>query len=116
MACESLKRYDEAIDFFNEAIRIKRNNWRLWYNKGVNLCNLAYKSKLTAKVLFFESITCYQEAVRLKPDCARCLNNLGAVTVQYSQTNENLLFAIKCCVTQTVHALWYIMMVRHNYT
>ena len=53
-------KYDEAIEAYDEAIRLDPNVAPAWYNKGLALDELA---------LYEEAISAYTEAVRRSQSC-----------------------------------------------
>jgi len=61
-------RFDEAIDHYNEVLRIKPDHDKAQYNLG---------NAYTGQGKFEEAIKHYLEALRLKPDNAELHNNLG---------------------------------------
>jgi len=76
-ALSELKRYDEAIDHYQQAIKVK-SNFAEVYN------NLANALRQTGK----ESIAYYNEAIRLKKDYAQAHSNLGIALSEQGQFEE----------------------------
>ena len=62
-----LKRYKEALESYNQSIRLDPNNAVAYFNRGVCLSDLNKKQ---------EAIESYIEAIRLKPDYTKAINNL----------------------------------------
>ena len=60
-------KYDEAIQAYDEAIRLDPNDANAWHNKGFALNNQGK---------YDEAIKCFDEAIRLNP-------NLALVSRQY---------------------------------
>jgi tetratricopeptide (TPR) repeat protein len=74
---------EEAIHYWEEAIRIKPDDAEAWNNKGVALGNLGKRE---------EAIKCYDEAIKIKPDYAEAWSNKGMALVNLGKQEE----AIKC--------------------
>jgi Flp pilus assembly protein TadD len=70
---------DEAINQYQEAIRLKPDSADAHYNLG----NALLKKDQTD-----EAISQYQEVIRLKPDSADAQNNLGDALLKKGQTDE----------------------------
>ena len=68
VALIKLKKYEEAITYFNEAIKLDPNNGLYWGNKGFALYLLKK---------YVEAITCYDEAIKLDPNNGLYWNNKG---------------------------------------
>ncbi|BAZ15623.1 family 2 glycosyl transferase [Calothrix sp. NIES-4071] len=64
---------DTAVDFFQQALRLKPEYAKAYYNLG-NV--LQKQGKLDA------AIESYQQALKINPDCAEAYNNLGTVFQQ----------------------------------
>jgi len=62
-----LKRYKEALESYNQSIRLDPNNANAYNGRGVCLSSLNKKQ---------EAIESYIEAIRLKPDLTIAINNL----------------------------------------
>ncbi|CAG9328043.1 unnamed protein product [Blepharisma stoltei] len=84
-----LKRYQEAIECYNEAILLDPNNINYYSHKGNSLCKLKR---------YLEAIECYDEEIKLNPNNADsywkkgyALNELG----RYPEALENYDEAIK---------------------
>jgi tetratricopeptide (TPR) repeat protein len=67
-ALAGLKRYDEAIKAFDEAIELKPDYAKAYNNKGITLKNIG---KLD------EAINAYDKAIELRPDLVQAYNNKG---------------------------------------
>jgi Flp pilus assembly protein TadD len=72
-------RIDEAINQFQEAIRLGPDFAAVHYNLG---------TALLKKDRIDEAISQFQETIRLKPDFAEAHNNLGSALVMKGQTDE----------------------------
>ena len=59
-------KYDEAINAYNEAIRLNPNDTAAWINKGNALC---------MQDKYNEAIKCYDEVIRLDPSNTAALSN-----------------------------------------
>jgi len=59
MALFNLSRYDEALQYFDNATDLKPDNAEYWYNKGMALFNLSR---------YDEALKCFNKAINLKPD------------------------------------------------
>ena len=71
-------KYDEAINAFNESIKINPNLMGTWNNKG---------AALARQYRYDEAIKALDEAIRIEPNYAGAWNNKGAVLT--SQGNYN---------------------------
>lgn len=67
-ALAGLRRYDEAIKAFDEAIELKPDYARAYNNKGIALKNIRR---------FDKAISAYDRAIELKPDLVQAYNNKG---------------------------------------
>jgi predicted O-linked N-acetylglucosamine transferase (SPINDLY family) len=70
---------DLAIDYLNQALRIKSDSAVVHYHLGIAL---AGQGRLV------EAVASYQQALRLKPDYAKAHNNLGIVLAGQGQLAE----------------------------
>jgi len=61
-------RYDDALQFFDRALKIQRNNPVLWHNKGMVLCQLERHK---------EAISHFRKALKLDPYDVGALCGLG---------------------------------------
>ena len=59
---DKLKKYDEALNTFSQALEINPNNPITWHNKGLTFARL---NKLE------DSIDCFNKALDLKQDYAK---------------------------------------------
>jgi len=77
---ERLEEFDLAVSLYTSAIKIQPNNWRFWYNRGINLWHLKNtKSRIN-----------FKKATMLNPKNERCWLMLGIVS------ENNLHYAIEC--------------------
>ncbi len=76
---KELERYEEAIDAFHEAIRIKPDLAEAHYELG----GVYFKQRS-----FNEAIKCYQQAIRLKPDNPEAYFNMGLAYINLQQWND----------------------------
>ncbi len=68
-ALDDLGEYDEAIEAYDEAIRLNPNYAKAWFNKGLSLDDLGK---------YDEAVKAYDEAIRLDPNnAAMAWNNKG---------------------------------------
>jgi protein O-mannosyl-transferase len=117
LALSDMKKNEDAIICYNEAIKIKRDYIEAWNNEG-NLLQVEGKYEeslsyfdevinikpdysnawynkgisLTNLKKYKESVKCYDEAIKIKSDYIEALNNKG-VSLAYLQKYEE---AIKC--------------------
>jgi tetratricopeptide (TPR) repeat protein len=79
VALDNLKRYEEAIAAYDQAIRLDPNNDVAYNNKGYALNELKrYKEALAA----------YEEAIRLDPNSAVAYNNKGNTLERLGKKRE----------------------------
>jgi tetratricopeptide (TPR) repeat protein len=71
-----LKRYDDALNCLDEALRLDSNDYKLWYNMGY------IKSELED---YAGAVICFQKSLRLNNNFASAWDLLGFV---YAQMNE----------------------------
>jgi tetratricopeptide (TPR) repeat protein len=81
----SLKRYEEAIKSFNEALKIDPKYVNAWYSKGIILRDLTR---------YEEAIKSFNEALKIDPKCADAWLDKG-VALYYDSVN-NRDEALKC--------------------
>ncbi|CAG9328072.1 unnamed protein product [Blepharisma stoltei] len=83
------KRYEEAINYFDNAIRIQKK--ALYYiNKGNALKELSRSH---------EAIGCYDEAIRIDPEEASAFNGIGIILdneKRYEEANLYYNRALEC--------------------
>ena len=82
IALSELGKYEEAIECYDEAIRINPDYASAYLNKGSALSDLGKKE---------EAIECYDEAIRIKPDYAAYFNK-GIALSELGKKEE----AIEC--------------------
>ena len=73
------KQYNEAIDYYDNALRQDSNNLDLLFNKAYSLAELGK---------FNEAIKWYDKALRIKPDDVDALNNKGWALYNLGKYNE----------------------------
>lgn len=77
----TLKRYSEAIGFFEEALRLEKRNPITWYSKGVCLAELGrYK----------ESIDDFDQSIALDPTCSLAWSNKSLAVRHLGDFDEAL--------------------------
>ena len=77
---EELKKFDSAVSILTSAIKISPNDWKLWYNRGVNLFYL--KNTLARNN--------FKKAVILNSKNERCWLMLGLTSLNH------LHYALEC--------------------
>ena len=75
------KKYSEAIQAFNEALKVDTENSKAWYKKGRALSRLKK---------YNEAIKCYDEAIRINPEDSDAWYNKGCCL------DRNHEMAIQC--------------------
>jgi tetratricopeptide (TPR) repeat protein len=78
-----LEKYDEAINFYDFAFKIKPDYVNTWCNKGSALVNFGKNE---------EAILSFDKALELKPDLQEVWSNKGCALSNLGKYNE----AIKC--------------------
>jgi len=79
----NLKRYEDAIKCYDEALKINPEDAFAWNNKGIALDNLGR---------YDEAIACYDEALKINPEDAFAWYNKGIALKRLERFDE----AIKC--------------------
>lgn len=74
-------RTEEALLFFEEAIRLKPDFAEAWYNRGVTLLDLERNG---------EALCSFEEATRHKPDLAKAWYNRGVTLLRLKQYEKAL--------------------------
>jgi tetratricopeptide (TPR) repeat protein len=74
-----LRRYEEAIDRYNQVISLEPENYQAWYNRG----NAFYKLERSS-----EAIASYNQAVAIKPDHYESWYSRGNVLVTLQRYQE----------------------------
>ncbi|MGZ6209923.1 MAG: tetratricopeptide repeat protein [Syntrophales bacterium] len=73
----------DDVALFSRSLAVTKNNWLAWNNLGV-----AY-DKLNRSQW---AMTCYREAIRIKPDYADAWNNIGAVYIKSGQPEQAIVY------------------------
>ncbi len=75
----NLKKYEKAIECFDESIRINPNHSTAWIFKGLALNDLEK---------YEEAIKCYSEAIRLEPESLCVWRKKGDALIKLGKYNE----------------------------
>jgi Tfp pilus assembly protein PilF len=78
---DNLGKHNEAIEYFDKAIKIDPNYADAWNNKGVALKNLGKHN---------EAIECYDKAIKIDPNYALAWNNKGLALYNLGKYNESI--------------------------
>jgi len=73
-------RYNESLDYFDQALRIDSNFTEAWYAKGVALHNM---------MRYDEAIHCYNKALAIVPGNAAVLSLKKAAQVDWERRNAS---------------------------
>jgi tetratricopeptide (TPR) repeat protein len=79
ISCHGLRKYDDAIICFDEAIRIDRDFINAWYNKGLSLRNLGN---------IHEALRCFNFALFKDPNYAEAHNVIGLIHDQLGEYDK----------------------------
>jgi tetratricopeptide (TPR) repeat protein len=82
-ALHTLGRYNEAIQFYDRALKINPNYADTWNYKGISFYNLKK---------YDEAIQAYDRAIRINPNYAYAWNNKGCVFHTLGRYNEAIQF------------------------
>jgi tetratricopeptide (TPR) repeat protein len=74
------KNYREAVDSYQEAVRLRPNNAVAWNKMGIAHHQLVAGTQFSELTL---ARNCYQKAVKLNPKYAEAINNLGTVYYRF---------------------------------
>ncbi len=74
-------RYNESLDYFDQALRIDQNFSEAWYAKGVALHNM---------MRYDEAIQCYNRALAIDPGNAAVLSLKKAAQVDWERRNASV--------------------------
>jgi len=98
-ALYKLGNYNQAIEFFDEVLKIEPNNFFALYNKGLSLSQLGKKEE----ALFF-----YDESLKIKPENVLALVNKGLELCYLDKFEEGLSYMDKALEIQpeNVYALY----------
>lgn len=104
--------YDKAVDCFTTALQVSPDDWILYNRIGATLSNSGRSE---------ESLQYYQEALRLRPDFARCHFNLSISCLNLKMYTEAAEHAYTALTLQQAsdddvpgpqnHSLWEILRV-----
>lgn len=78
---KQLGNHASALELFDRALRIKRSDFSVFYNRGNTLLELGR---------FEEALASHEQALRIKPDHAAAHNNRGLVLQQLRRLDEAL--------------------------
>jgi tetratricopeptide (TPR) repeat protein len=79
-------RYNESLDYFDQALRIDPNFTEAWYAKGVALHNM---------MRYDEAIQCYTRALAIDPGNAVVVSLKKAAEVDWERRNETIQAVLK---------------------
>src|SRR5579883_592137 len=82
------EKYNEAIECFNETIKLNPNNESYWNNKGLSLNSLGK---------YNEAIECCNEATKLNPKYATYWNNKGDSLNSLGKYNKTIYIKNNLC-------------------
>ena len=72
----------DALECFEQAVRLNPNNSKSWYNKGMSLVSLGESKE--------EALHCFQKAIEINPLDAEAWNNKGAVLAMLGMERDAL--------------------------
>lgn len=72
----------EALECFEQAVKLNPNHSRAWYNRGMSLMGLGESNE--------EALLCFQKAIEIDPLYAEAWNNKGAVLTMLDKKNDAL--------------------------
>jgi tetratricopeptide (TPR) repeat protein len=75
--------YQEALTFYDQALKIKLDSYGAWNNRGTALLNLGR---------YEEAISSYDKALKIKPDNPEAWHNQGAVLSNLGRYEEAISF------------------------
>lgn len=81
-----LGRDEEAIDYLDKAIEIKKDDLNAWYNKGATLADLERHEKAKC---------CFEEALRINPNDVESLISLAEISLVFGDSTKGLDIAQK---------------------
>lgn len=74
-----LDKFEEAIDVFNDILKIDADNYPAWYNKA---------NALMKQNRWKEAVFSYKEAIGIKPDCYKSYYNMAVALEENGDKNE----------------------------
>jgi len=74
-----MKRWDEAVQPFEQAIRLRSNYPEAWNYKGVALANQGRQT---------DALSAYRQAIKLRPNYSVALKNLGGLLHRLGRLDE----------------------------
>jgi hypothetical protein len=83
VSLNKLKRYEESLSYYDQAIKLKSDYAKAWNNKGVSLNKLKR---------YEESLSYYDQAIKLKSDYAEAWNNKGVSLNKLKRYEESLSY------------------------
>lgn len=73
----------EALECFEEAVKLNPNHSSAWYNRGMSLMGLGESNE--------EALHCFQKAIEIDPLYAEAWNNKGGVLTMLDKKNDALI-------------------------
>lgn len=72
----------DALECFEQAVKVNPNHSRAWYNRGMSLMGLGESNE--------EALHCFQKAIEIDPLYAEAWNNQGAVLTMLDRKKDAL--------------------------
>ncbi len=83
LAWQQTAYWRDNVTLFSRSLAVTKNNWLAWNNLGFAYDKLNHTQR---------AITCYREAIRIKPDYADPWNNIGAIYIKSGQTEQAMVY------------------------
>ena len=83
LAWQQTAYWRDNVRLFSRSLAVTKNNWLAWNNLGFAYDKLNHTQR---------AITCYREAIRIKPDYADPWNNIGAIYIKSGQTEHAMVY------------------------